>query len=682
VKRTDRNGNHGTASESTSAPEAIDTEGRRRPTGRRRLVLGVGALGIVLVAAGVLVIFAPDSRKTEPEVRRIVSYAELGAPPSLAQRPGAAPDNRPLPPAPTVSGSAGAPNGARPGPSPPNLHFRGGRSGDVTVMHQDELQSLPIETYQEAVQLKAGGGIPLSSGVPPGSPAPGPGRTGPPLTGGTHPVNGRPFDATFFEAEETNPFISSDEDSLATFAMDVDRASYTLTRTWLDNGNIPPREAIRVEEFVNALRHDYPPPAPVVGSMWNGNAHGSPETFAVHLAAGPSPFGAGLTLLRVGLRARDVPDVDRKPATLTFVIDVSGSMAQDNRLGLVKRALRLLLDRLDERDEVGIVVYGTNARLVSPHRSLAARDELEAAIEALVPEGSTNAEAGLREGYRMAAGSLAAGRIHRVVLCSDGVANVGLTGADDILAVVRREVERGIELTTVGFGLDNYNDVLMEKLANDGNGSYWYVDNLDEARRVFVETLTGTLQTVARQAKVQVEFDPGLVDRYRLLGYENRDVADRDFRNDRVDAGEVGAGHEVTALFEMKLKSGSLAAAGSARRPIATVRIRYEDVESGVVREEATPLTAAMIATDAAARPPDLEFDAAVAEFAELLRGSYWARGSSLEAVLSLARSAVDRLGERPDRVEFLGMIETAEQLRAALEARSAREDDGSGDDR
>ncbi|TPW16483.1 MAG: hypothetical protein FD129_721, partial [bacterium] len=357
------------------------------------------------------------------------------------------------------------------------------------------------------------------------------------------------------------------------------------------------------------------------------------------------------------LKAREVAVADRKPCTLTFVVDVSGSMNMENRLGLVKRALKLLLDQMDRRDEVGIVTYGSQARVILPHTPLSKRADLERAIDWLMPDGSTNAEAGLREGYRLADLALRPGRVHRIILCSDGVANVGLTGADEILDVIRGEARRGIELTTVGFGMNNYNDVLMEQLADHGDGSYWYVDDIDEARRVFVDTLTGTLQTVARQAKAQIEFNPALVDRYRLIGYENRDVADNEFRNDAIDAGEVGAGHEVTALFELKLKPVVSPASVVARKtpgPLAIVRIRYEDVESGEVREDQKGLWPPMIL---------FQLDAAVAEFAEILRHSFWARESRLDGVITEARQAIRRLGERPDRLELLSMMETAQRL-------------------
>jgi len=534
------------------------------------------------------------------------------------------------------------------------LHFRGGRSGEVSYMIDgirvnDPLGGGGLDIATNAM-AEAGAGM-LTSIL---------------STGGTEPVNGEAFDATFFESAGTNPFINANEDSLATFAMDVDNASFTIARAWLERGALPPPEAVRVEEFVNAIRHDYAPPLSTTASMWMGGTLLPRDVFNIHLAAAPSPFGNGLTLLRVGLKAREVAVVDRKPCTLTFVVDVSGSMDMENRLSLVKLALKLLLDQMDRRDEVGIVVYGSEARVILPHTPLSKRADLERAIDWLVPEGSTNAEAGLREGYRLADAALKPGRVNRIILCSDGVANVGLTEADDILNVIRGEARRGIELTTVGFGMDNYNDVLMEKLADHGEGSYWYVDDLDEARRVFVESLTGTLQTVARQAKAQIEFNPALVERYRLIGYENRDVADKNFRNDAIDAGEVGAGHEVTALFEMKLKrptSRPSVVGRQAPDPLAMVRIRYEDVETGKVREDTKGLFSPMILSDDERLPADFHLDAAVAEFAEILRHSFWARGSRLDGVIAEARLAMHRLGERSDRLELLSMMETANRL-------------------
>lgn len=492
----------------------------------------------------------------------------------------------------------------------------------------------------------------LSLNMPPGESRPG---RYPISVGGTDPVNGEAFDAMFFEHYGVNPFIDTEDDRFSTFAVDVDNASYAMARSYLDRGVLPPKEAIRVEEFINSFDHGYAPPRDglVADREWAPSEHG---TFAIHLDAAPSPFGKNLVLLRVGLKGREVHVRDRKPATLTFVVDVSGSMQRENRLELVKRALHMLLDQMNGDDEVALVVYGSEARVICPPTSLRERGEIERAIDRLRAGGSTYAEAGLTEGYRIAEQAYRPGRINRVVLCSDGVANVGRTGAEDILGVIKSRTGKGIYLTAVGFGMGNYNDVLMEKLANQGDGNYYYVDSLDEARRVFVENLTGTLQTIARDTKIQVEFDPTAVQKYRLIGYENRDVADRDFRNDRVDAGEVGAGHEVTALFELRLEDRS-------RGDMATVRIRYEDPETGKVTEEARTIGARDVADRFERTDPTFRMDAAVAEFAEILRHSYWARDGKLSETLGVARDALRDLRDPGQLEEMVHLVETAWRL-------------------
>ena len=344
-----------------------------------------------------------------------------------------------------------------------------------------------------------------------------------------HPTS-QPPDAMFFENYGINPFIDTYEDHLSTFALDVDTASYSVARRYINDGNIPPADAIRVEEFVNYFDPGYPTPPDVA--------------FGIYADGVPSPFrNDGTYILRFGIQGYEVPDYARKPASLTFVIDVSGSMDRENRLWLVKQSLQLLVDRLGPDDTVTIVVYGSNARIVLFPTSGEDRATILNAIYSLQSEGSTNAEAGLRLGYQMAWNNFRSDAINRVILCSDGVANVGQTGPDAILNEIRGYVEAGITLTSVGFGMGNFNDVLMERLANEGNGTYAYIDDLDEAHKLFVEDLTSTLQVIALDAKVQVDFNPDVVAYYRLVGYENRDVADQDFRNDAVDAGEIGAGH-------------------------------------------------------------------------------------------------------------------------------------------
>ena len=432
---------------------------------------------------------------------------------------------------------------------------------------------------------------------------------------GLNPPNGAAYDDVFFQEYGTNPFIDTEDDNLSTFGMDVDTASYSVTRRYLRDGHLPPREAVRVEEFVNAFNYEYMPP--------------SKDAFSVNIESAATPYGENerYQLVRIGIQGRVVSDENRKDATLTFIIDVSGSMAMENRLGLVKRSLTLLVEQLRQGDKVAIVVYGTNARIVLPHTGIEAREEILDAINRLEPEGATNAEEGLKVGYRLALQNARVGRINRVILCSDGVANVGETGADAILKNIRAYVEEGITLTTVGFGMGNFNDVLMEQLANNGNGSYAYVDNLNEAQRIFVENLTGTLQIIAKDAKVQVEFNPQNVSRYRLLGYENRSLADDDFRKDDVDAGEIGSGHSVTALYEIKLHEG-------ASGHLAKVSIRYEDPDTYNVSEISRDISSTELKLTFEEASLQFQLAASVAEFAEILRESYWAQEGSLDAVL------------------------------------------------
>lgn len=472
-----------------------------------------------------------------------------------------------------------------------------------------------------------------------------------PTAGGSRLPNDEAFDSMFFKHHGVNPFIATDEDALSTFAVDVDNASYTLMRRYIGLGHLPPADAVRVEEFVNFFPQGYP--------TFEG------EDFRILIDGAPSPFGQGLHLVRVGLKGREVLARDRRPAQLTFVIDVSGSMAREDRLELVKRALRLLVDELRADDRVGIVIYGSRGHLLLEPMAVRGngRQRIMEAIEQLRTEGSTNAEEGLQMGYAMARREYRTGANNRIVLCSDGVANVGRTGPQSILEQVRTEADRGISLTTIGFGMGNYNDVLMEQLADKGDGNHYYVDDIAEAQRVFVENLTGTLQTIAKDAKVQVEFDSTRVLRYRLIGFENRDVADRDFRNDKVDAGEIGAGHEVTALYEVKL------APGVTRGTLATVRLRYASPEqegagAPQVLEIEQRIDRAALAgrfENASAR---LRLDAAVAEFAEILRESYWARESKLSDVLAVARSAADALHEEAS-AEFVKLVARAAELRA-----------------
>jgi len=442
------------------------------------------------------------------------------------------------------------------------------------------------------------------------------------------------YDDMIFQDYGTNPYVTAEDDRLSTFALDVDTGSYTLARSYIEDGSLPPREAVRPEEFINYFDLDYEPP--------------KEDAFAIHIDAGPSPFWEEeAQLVRIGIKGKEIEAEERKRANLTFVIDVSGSMKQDNRIGLVKKTLRLLVRQLNADDRIGIVVYGSTARKVLDPTPVEDGELILNAIDELRIEGSTNAEAGLLAGYKMAGKSYAKNAINRVILCSDGVANVGATDPESILNTIEDYAGRNIYLSAFGFGMDNYNDVLMEQLADKGNGTYAYIDDIDEAKKVFQDQLTGTLQTIAKDAKIQVEFDPDQVDRYRLIGYENRAIDDDEFRNNRVDGGEIGAGHTITALYEVELKSG-------AANPIGKVTIRYTDVDDrNAVKETTESIRVSEELTE------NTRFIASVAEFAEIMKESEGEEGPRLEKVLSLARrTAASELQEG-----FVQLVERAIEI-------------------
>ncbi len=467
-----------------------------------------------------------------------------------------------------------------------------------------------------------------------------------PALGATPVPQGTP-DTMFFEDYGVNPFLDTEDDHLSTFAMDVDSASYTLARAYLrDRGLLPPPEAIRPEEMINYFDVGYEGPE---GGDAGDNA------FAIHLMAAPAPFGYDdHYLFRVGLQGRYIAPEDRDPALLIFVIDVSGSMQREDRLELLKDALELLVDQLREDDRVGIVVYSDQSRAILEPTSAANADRIMDGINRLQPEGSTNVADGMLLGYAMAQEYKRDGELTRVIVLSDGVGNVGPTGPDEILAMVRDGTEDGITLSTIGFGMGNYNDETMERLANDGNGNYFYVDNIREARRVFVHNMTGTLQVIGYDAKVQVDFNPDVTDRYRLIGYENRAIADEDFRDDTVDAGEVGAGHSITALYELALEGEDVSGV------VATVYIRYQDAETREVVELSQEITVADLLASLDDAPADFRLHAAVAEFAELLRESYWAEDGDYMGVYELAEPLVDEMDGNVEVEEFVDLVRMA----------------------
>lgn len=440
-------------------------------------------------------------------------------------------------------------------------------------------------------------------------------------------------DEVYAQDHGTNPFVATADDVFSTFALDVDTGSYTLARRYIESGQLPYGELIRVEEVVNFFDQGYS--APVDG------------TFAVYADGAPTPFTTSSRnhMIRVGIKAEDVAEVDRPTAALTFVIDVSGSMREGNRLEVVKGALMTLVDQLRPSDSVAIVAYDTEAWIVLDHTRVSDDDTILRAIARLEPGGRTNAEEGLTLGYDLAVQAFEPGNINRVILASDGVANVGTTSAGGILSRIEEQASLGINLTAVGVGLGNYNDALLEQLADRGDGFYAYVDTLDEAERLFVDGLTGTLLTVAEEAKVQVEFNPRTVESYRLLGFENRAIADEDFRDDSVDAGEIGAGHEVTALYEVTL-TRPLSELGGA--DLATVNLRWRDPGSTVFTEFNGLLPSSVLESSFALAEPRFQLGVVAAAYAEILRESPWAG----EITLGWVADEAFRLAETLDDQE------------------------------
>ncbi|MEM7134630.1 MAG: von Willebrand factor type A domain-containing protein [Chloroflexota bacterium] len=452
-----------------------------------------------------------------------------------------------------------------------------------------------------------------------------------------------------------NSFMPTAADNLSTFAVDVDTGSYSIVRNYIDQGLLPPPDAVRVEEFVNYFDYGYAIPS-------------KEEVFTIQMDQASSPFTevtadpSNVQMLRIGIQGYEVLESERPDVALTFVIDVSGSMNDGGRLTLVKRALTLLVEQLRPTDSVGIIVYSTNARLLLPSTKGTEKNLILDAIYSLQPEDSTNVAEGLQLGYEQAWGRFNERAVNRVILVSDGVANVGATDPEAVLQQITQYADRGIPLTTVGVGMGNYNDVLMEQMANRGNGTYSYVDTIDEAQRIFVDELTGTLLTIAKDTKVQVDFNPDIVSRYRLLGYENRDVADEDFRNDTVDAGEVGAGHSVTALYEVMLHP-------EAEGTLATVALRWQDPETDEVIEVDKAITVSPQLIELAETPLNFQLAVVAAEFAESLRSSVWVQDQEhaqeiSATLLQAANRLADLLVDDPKAMELVQLIKQSERLR------------------
>ena len=448
-----------------------------------------------------------------------------------------------------------------------------------------------------------------------------------------------PPDMTF-DRIVPNPELDTAKETTSTFGLDVDTASYTLVRKYLQDGHLPPADAVRVEEFVNYFRYldDSPP-----------SGH-----FAFRLEAAPSPFTKDRHLLRISIRAKEIKPKERKDINLSLVIDVSGSMREGSRLETVKQALHYLVDHLRPADRVGIVLFSTNARKVLDPTPVSSKDKILAVIDELQPENSTNTESGLKLGYEMAAAAFDSAKSNRVVLCTDGVANAGVTDPTAIAEQHKPEAAKGIYLTCVGVGMHNFNNSFLEKLALGSQGNYAYFDTFEEAKKAFGERLIGTMEVVAEDARVQVEFDKDTVAGFRLIGYENRVMANADFRNDKADAGEVGPNQQVTALYEFTRKT-------EAKGRVVTVKVRFKEPGTKEWIEEQQSIGHPQVLGSLKDASAQYHLAAGAAGFAEVLRGT--AKGYGLDAVLEQASAAAAAMDKPADAKELVELIKIAKKL-------------------
>jgi Ca-activated chloride channel family protein len=467
-----------------------------------------------------------------------------------------------------------------------------------------------------------------------------------------------------------NPFQSVTENPLSTFGVDVDTASYAKVRRYLlQEGQLPPPDAVRIEELINYFDYDYAPPE---GDL----------PFAAHVEVAACPWQVEHRLVRIGLKGREIPEDERPATNLVFLLDVSGSMEPDDKLPRALRALRLLVERLRENDRVAIVVYAGESGLALPSTAGFQKQRIAAALDSLHAGGSTNGASGIRLAYDVAQEHFIKGGTNRVILCTDGDFNVGTTSTGDLERLIEEQAKGGVFLTVLGFGIGNHNDEMMEKLADKGNGNYGYIDSEAEARKLLVEQAGGTLVTIAKDVKAQLEFNPRLVAAHRLIGYEDRMLAPEDFNDDKKDAGEIGAGHTVTALYELtpagqhvnvpaadelKYQRPAELTKAAASDELLTLKLKYKQPD-GQQSEKPLIVPVRDSALAFAQASADFRFAAAMAGFGLLLRDSQFKGNLTFGAVREIAEQTV---GPDPHgrRAEFVQMVRQA----SALDARRVR---------
>ncbi|MBA3391273.1 MAG: von Willebrand factor type A domain-containing protein [Deltaproteobacteria bacterium] len=457
---------------------------------------------------------------------------------------------------------------------------------------------------------------------------------------------------------DDNPFFRTATAPLSTFSSDVDTASYSNLRRFLRDGKRPPKDAVRIEEMVNYFKYEYPQPA-------------KGEPFSISTDIGPAPWNAKHQLVRIGLKAPSIDDAQVPARNLVFLLDVSGSMNAPNKLPLLKQAMGLLVETLRPQDTVSITVYAGASGIALPPTSGRDKDKIRQAIFALEAGGSTNGAAGIQLAYEVAERSLVKNGINRVILCTDGDFNVGPTSEGELTRLIEKERERGIFLTVLGFGMGNLKDSTMEKLANRGNGNYGYIDSIFEARKILVKEAGATLVTVAKDVKLQIEFNPAMVAGYRLIGYENRIMRHEDFNDDKKDAGDIGAGHAVTALYEIvpagidvpsakvdDLKYGAkpASAAAASSGELMTVKVRYKAPTQAGATSKLLSRIVKGAPGELAKMSADFRWTAAIAGFGMMLRDSPHRSNLTWKQVENLAEGALgsDAEGYRKQALEMI----------------------------
>ncbi len=460
----------------------------------------------------------------------------------------------------------------------------------------------------------------------------------------------------YLETPENGLFVTN-EQPVSTFSIDVDTGSYTNIRRMLNHGLLPPADAVRVEDFINYFDYHYAPAA-------------SGQTFNLDTQLALSPWNNGRHLLKISLMGSQPEAQWQKPANLVFLVDVSGSMKAPDKLPLLIQSLRLLTSQLDKQDKVSIVTYAGQSNTLLASASGDQQLQIMQALDSLSAGGSTNGEGGIRQAYHLARANFIQEGVNRVILATDGDFNVGISDLEQLKDLIRQQRQSGVALTTLGFGSGNYNDALMESLSNLGNGQHAYIDNINEARKVLIDELSASMEIIASDVKIQVEFNPAVVAEYRLVGYQNRMLAREDFNNDHVDAGEVGAGHRVTALYELALTTSDIRQvdplryaennqATSFSNELAQIKLRYKQPGNNASQLQSTIVS---LQDHSREVDGDFAFAAAAAGFAQLLKGGKYMQHTGFADILQLAERGKGQ-DSHGYRSEFIRLVRSADAL-------------------